>query len=158
MMEVFLPRQHKRSFVFLLKISSSQRCCHFYSPPLSLGTCGVHDSTSLVLWANKGAGKVLLIFFLSLSICISPLTSLIQVQSLQPKHLCTTLLPASSHPTASPHSEIFKWFLPYCLLSPQVLLKNRHSISVGKKILKCIFQFKVTTVLIKVLFILVLMI
>lgn len=137
MMEEFLPRQHKRSLVFLLNISLNGQCCQFFSPLLSLGTHGVHDSASLVLRVYKSAGEVLLIYFLSLSICISPLTSLTQVQSFQPKHLGTTLFPAPSqalsHPTASPYSEMFRWFLPHCLLSPRVPLKNRHNISVGKK-------------------------
>lgn len=99
MMEEFLPRQHKMSFVVLLMISLSQRCCQFFSSPLSLGTCCAHDSAALVLCANKGAGKVLLIYFLSLSICLSYLMPLTQVQSLQPKHLPRLFPIPLHHPT-----------------------------------------------------------
>lgn len=104
MMEEFLPRQHKRSFVFLLKISSSWRCCQFFSPPLFLGTHGIHDSSS-VLWVNKAAGKILLIYFLFLFVFL-------------PWHL-SLKFKASSLSTFVPFcSQLIPRLLPIQLLHP----------------------------------------
>lgn len=132
MMEESLPRQHKRSFVFFLRISPSWWSCWFSSPLLSLGTSGLHCFAPPVLWLSRGAGKVLLIYFLPLSICISPLMSLAWVQSLQPEHLCYHLAPGpfpGSFPSSLlyPTLKVLGGFCPVACLVHEFPSKiNKH--------------------------------
>lgn len=64
---------------------------------------------------------------------------------------------APSHSTVSPRSETVRWFLLHCLLNPLVSSKI-DIVFLWGKILKWVFQYKITTILIKGILILVVMI